>query len=69
MTLYFRFHGQTKTAVTVRVGEHFKCIRNNMPNRSAVALHALVNEHTNGSIENAKLEKQVIDERRLYSYE
>ena len=63
------YHGQTKRAVTVRVGEHFKCIRNNMPSRSAVALHALVNEHTNVSIENAKLEKQVNDERRLDAYE
>ncbi|XP_055308425.1 uncharacterized protein LOC129572488 [Sitodiplosis mosellana] len=63
------YYGQTKRSVEVRVGEHCRCIKNNTPSKSAVALHALINEHYDIGIDNVSLEKQINDERRLDAYE
>lgn len=63
------YHGQTKRSVEVRGREHLRCIKNNMPSKSAVAHHALTNEHLNIGICNVTLEKQVNDERKLDAYE
>lgn len=61
--------GQTKRNIGTRFKEHTACIRNNQPNKSAVAYHALENIHFNIGVNNLQLLKQVNDDKKLDAYE
>lgn len=64
-----KYIGQTKRSVEVRFKEHLTSVHKRRATKSAVALHALENNHTQWSIENVKLKKQVNNEYKLDAYE
>lgn len=64
-----KYYGQTKRSIECRFKEHLACIRLNHPYRSAIAAHALVDEHRNVNIENLKLLREVRKESSLDVYE
>jgi hypothetical protein len=64
-----KYTGQTKRNVGTRFKEHLSSIQKCQATKSAVALHALENNHHQWSIENIKLKKQVNKPSKLDAYE
>lgn len=64
-----KYYGQTKRSVLVRFKEHQSYIKYNQEYRSAIASHALQNDHLNVQQCNLKLVKQISDEKKLDAYE
>lgn len=61
--------GQTKRNILTRFKEHISHIKYNRPTKSAVAQHALENNHLNFTIEDLKLKKQVREKNKLDAWE
>lgn len=64
-----KYIGQTSRSLKTRTKEHLAHITHNRATKSAVALHALENNHTQWSLENVKLKKQVNKKQKLDAYE
>lgn len=64
-----KYYGQTKRSIKVRFKDHQTYVKNNEPRRSAVAAHALHEQHLPLQIENVRLLRSVTDERKLDAIE
>lgn len=64
-----KYIGQTKRSIEIRFKEHMNSVQKQQAMKSAVALHALENNHTQFSIDNIKLKQQVINPQKLDAYE
>lgn len=62
------YYGQTKRNILTRYKEHKSYVRFNQGYRSAIASHALENEHNFNQC-NVRLEKEIFDDRKLDAYE
>lgn len=64
-----KYYGQTKRSIKVRFKDHQTYIRNNEPRKSAIAGHALLEQHLPLQMENVRLLRSVTDERKLDAIE
>lgn len=64
-----KYIGQTKRSVEIRFKEHLTNIQKRQATKSAVALHALENDHTQWNTDNVKLKQQVNKPNKLDAYE
>lgn len=64
-----KYIGQTKRSIEIRFKEHVSSVQKQQATKSAVALHALENNHTQWNMNNIKLKKQVNKSHELDAYE
>ena len=63
------YYGQTKRTFEKRFKEHNLYIKQNKPQCSAIAEHAIKHKHSNLNLNNLSVKKHISDERKLDAYE
>lgn len=64
-----KYIGQTKRALETRYKEHLASVQKQQTTKSAVALHAMEQNHTHWDVSNVKLKKEVREAYKLDAYE